>query len=121
MLDIAIGDHDPSQDLVAEVEAWTTPLTSGWDQLDATIEWHLKNVSLLLQRLAASERIYVYSDSPSEMGGGHNRNLLCIREDLIAMAIQAQVSPMVHSHYVQILPIDFSRAHTQVVYLLNNV
>ncbi|VDD82478.1 unnamed protein product [Mesocestoides corti] len=86
LLDCAIGDGDSPERLTPAIEAWAPPLTSGWDQLDSAIEWHLKNVSFLLQRLASSDRAFI----PMDMEDSANKNLLYIREDLLAMALHAQ-------------------------------
>lgn len=86
MFDQAIGES-PSN-FTSAVEAWTTPLSSGWDDLDLAIEWHLRNVSLLLGQLRSSERIFI---DTSDSEGSNNKSLLCIREDLIAMALDSQV------------------------------
>lgn len=97
MLDRAIGES-PSN-FTSDVEAWTTPLSSGWDDLDSAIKWHLRNVSLLLQKLASCER--TYTDNP-DFEGPNNRNLLCVREDLLAMAVDSQVclAQILNDHYL---------------------
>nr|CDS32866.2 hypothetical transcript [Hymenolepis microstoma] len=84
-LDLAIGES-PSN-FTSAVESWTTPLSTGWDDLDSAIEWHLQNVSLLLEKLACSERIFI---GTSDSEGSKNNILLSIREDLIAMALDSQ-------------------------------
>ncbi|KAM3179503.1 hypothetical protein ACTXT7_000518 [Hymenolepis weldensis] len=85
MLDLAISES-PSN-FTSAVEAWRTPLSSGWDDLDSAIEWHLRNVSLLIRQLGSSERIFI---DISDSEGSKNKSLLCIREDLIAMALDSQ-------------------------------
>ncbi|VUZ45494.1 unnamed protein product [Hymenolepis diminuta] len=84
MLDQAIGES--LSNFTSAVEAWTMPLSSGWDDLDSAIEWHLRNVSLLLGKLG-SERIFI---DTQDLEGSNNKGLLCIREDLIAMALDSQ-------------------------------
>ncbi|KAL5961946.1 hypothetical protein TSMEX_010259 [Taenia solium] len=84
ILDSAICD--PSGESVPAIGTWTQPLTSGWDQLDSVIRWHLCHVSHLIQHLGSSSRFY--NSSPGI--NNDNKSLLCINEDLLAMALDAQ-------------------------------
>ncbi|VDK38932.1 unnamed protein product [Taenia asiatica] len=77
---------DPSEESVPAIGTWTQPLTSGWDQLDSVIRWHLCHVSHLIQHLGSSSRLY--NSSPGI--NNDNKSLLCINEDLLAMALDAQ-------------------------------
>ncbi|VDM20129.1 unnamed protein product [Hydatigera taeniaeformis] len=85
MLDIAIDGS--SAKFGSDVGTWAQPLTSGWNQLDSVIEWHLNHVSHLIQHLGSSNRFYT---SSSDMDNDGDSNLLCITEDLLAMALDAQ-------------------------------
>lgn len=94
MLDKAICGS--SAEFVSTTETWSQPLTSVWDQLDSVIQWHLRHVSHLLQHLGSSNRFY--NPSP-DIDNDNNKSLLCINEDLLAMALNAQVciSPYIPS------------------------
>ncbi|VDO13094.1 unnamed protein product [Rodentolepis nana] len=85
ILDLAIGES-PSN-FASAVESWTMPLSTGWDDLDSAIEWHLRNISLLIEKLATSERIFT---AATDLEGSKSKSLLCIHEDLIAMALDSQ-------------------------------
>ncbi|KAM7540549.1 hypothetical protein Aperf_G00000028254 [Anoplocephala perfoliata] len=83
LLDIAI---DESQSKLTSSEK---SLSSGWDDLDSVIKWHLRNVSLLLRQLASSERIYINLPERN-IEKTSTMDMLCVREDLIAMALDSQ-------------------------------
>ncbi|CDS40280.1 conserved hypothetical protein [Echinococcus multilocularis] len=85
MLDSVVGDS--FAEFVPDVEACTPPLTSGWGQLDSVIVWHLRHVSHLVQHLASSNRFYI---SSPDTDSNSDNSLLCINEDLLAMALDAQ-------------------------------
>uniref|UniRef100_A0A915F079 Uncharacterized protein n=1 Tax=Echinococcus canadensis TaxID=519352 RepID=A0A915F079_9CEST len=85
MLDSVVGDS--FAEFVPDVEACTPPLTSGWKQLDSVIVWHLRHVSHLIQHLASSNRFYI---SSPDTDSNSDNSLLCINEDLLAMALDAQ-------------------------------
>ncbi|EUB64995.1 hypothetical protein EGR_00264 [Echinococcus granulosus] len=85
MLDSVVGDS--FAEFVPDVEACTPPLTSGWEQLDSVIVWHLRHVSHLIQHLASSDRFYI---SSPDTDSNSDNSLLCINEDLLAMALDAQ-------------------------------
>ncbi|KAL5112368.1 hypothetical protein TcWFU_006708 [Taenia crassiceps] len=85
MLDYVLGDS--SAELVPDVGTRTQSLTSGWDQLDSVIQWHLHHVSHLIKHLESSNR---FCSSLSHIDKYNNTSLLCINEDLLAMALEAQ-------------------------------
>ena len=87
LLDHVIGNS--TTEYTPNTEDRTPSMTSGWAQMDLVIEWHLQNVSHLLQQLGSSDRIY--SSSPETDRRSRKVSLLGIREDLLAMALDSQV------------------------------